>query len=145
MNYSGNINVSAPKEPYFVPYREDFLASMAAGCASYCQEELESIRGKRLLHPQAPEGRSTFPVEHLVLEPHFRFDRRIDDRLHDDAGNEGQFPIGFSCALRRRYLSVVKRRTFQLVLSHACGRVHMSYGSRNRLVETHHHGRNFGF
>jgi RimJ/RimL family protein N-acetyltransferase len=29
MKYLGNINPSAPEEPYFVLYREDFYAEMA--------------------------------------------------------------------------------------------------------------------
>src|SRR5215212_11779212 len=90
-----------------------------------------------LLPSEAPERRLIFPVEHLILEPRLRLDRRIDDGLYNDAGNEGQFLIGFSCTLRCRCLAIVMRRIFQLFVPHACGRAQMSYGSRDRLVETH--------
>jgi hypothetical protein len=49
---------------------------------------------------ETPEERSNLPIVPLILEPRLRLHRRIDNRLDNDAADEGQFMVGFTSSLR---------------------------------------------
>ncbi len=90
------------------------------------------------------EGRVTLPTVHLIFEPRLWLHRRVNDRLYDYAGNEGQFVIGLPQTLFRRFFAIEIRHIFQFFVSQARGRVQVPYSSQRRLFEADQHSRYFG-